>query len=82
MHIRGKSYDPQPYGNVTDIHLWIENDERDIVFEDWRYNTEMYYEGEWVTGDKMLRGKGGALYYMPDTFEKDILWVKGKGAFK
>ncbi len=74
MHIRGKSYDPQPYGNVTDLHLWIENDGQEIVFDDWRYGLEMYYEGEWITGDKMLRGKGGALYYMPDTFEKDILW--------
>ena len=44
------------------------------MFDDWRYGLEMYYEGEWITGEKMLRGKGGALYYMPDTFEKDIVW--------
>ena len=75
MHIRGKSYDPQPYGNVTDIHVWITNDLEEIVFSDWRNNTEMYYEGEWVTGAKSLQGQGGALYYMPPDFEHKILWT-------
>ena len=75
MHIRGKSYDPQPYGNVTDIHVWIENSDEQIVFTQWRNNTKMYYEGEWVTGEKLLKGKGGALYYMPGDFEKEILWT-------
>jgi hypothetical protein len=75
MRIRGKAYDPQPYGNVTDIHVWVENSDDEIVFSDWRNNTEMYYEGEWITGERMLRGKGGALYYMPNDFEKEILWT-------
>lgn len=75
MHVRGKSYDPQPYGNVTDVHLWIENSAEEIVFEDWRNGTEMYYEGEWICGEVNLRGKGGALYYMPGDFEKEILWA-------
>ncbi len=75
MHIRGKSYDPQPYGNVTDIHVWIENSDEQIVFSQWRNDTKMYYEGEWVTGEKLLKGKGGALYYMPGDFEKEILWT-------
>ncbi len=75
MHIRGKSYDPQPYGNVTDIHVWIENSDEQIVFSQWRNDTKMYYEGEWVTGEKLLKGKGGALYYMPSDFEKEILWT-------
>lgn len=75
MHIRGKSYDPQPYGNVTDIHVWIENSDEKTVFTQWRNNTKMYYEGEWVTGEKLLKGKGGALYYMPGDFEKEILWT-------
>ncbi len=75
MHIRGKSYDPKPYGAVTDIQVWIENSDEQIVFSDWRYDTEMYYEGEWVTGDRMLNGKGGALYYMPDHFDREILWT-------
>ena len=75
MHIRGKSYDPQPYGNVTDIYVWIENSDEQIVFTQWRNDTKMYYEGEWVTGEKLLKGKGGALYYMPGDFEKEILWT-------
>jgi len=32
------------------------------------------YEGEWVTGEKALKGRGGALFYM-DGFEKDIIWA-------
>ena len=75
LHIRGKSYDPSPYGNITNIHVWIKNSDGQIVFSEWRNNTEMYYEGEWVTGDELLEGKGGALYYMPDDFTKEILWT-------
>ena len=75
MHIRGKSYDPQPYGNITDIHVWITNEANQTVFDDWRYGTEMYYEGEWVTGEKLLLGGGGALHYMPEDFEKVLLWT-------
>lgn len=75
LHIRGKSYDPQPYGNVTDVHLWIENENGDVVFNDYRNHTEMYYEGEWVTGAKSLHGRGGALYYMPERFERDVIWT-------
>ncbi len=75
LTIRGKSYDPKPYGNVTSIHVWVENEDGEVVFEAWRNNTEMYYEGEWVTGEKELHGRGGALYYMPDDFERDILWT-------
>jgi hypothetical protein len=75
LTIRGKSYDPKPYGNVTSIHVWVENSEGMIVFSDWRNDTEMYYEGEWTTGEKALLGRGGALYYMPEDFEKVILWT-------
>ncbi|KAA0001918.1 MAG: peptidase C25, partial [Thermoplasmata archaeon] len=75
LHIRGKSYDPQPYGNVTNIHVWVENENGQIVFSQWRNNTEMYYEGEWTTGEKSLLGRGGALYYMPEDFERDIRWA-------
>jgi len=75
MHIRGKSYDPKPYGNITDIHVWIENSNGEAVFSDWRNNTEMYYEGEWTTGEKLLKGGGGALYYMPSDFERVLLWT-------
>ncbi|MFO8078038.1 MAG: C25 family cysteine peptidase, partial [Thermoplasmatota archaeon] len=75
LTIRGKSYDPKPYGNVTDMHVWIKDNTGNIVFEDWRNDTEMYYEGEWTTGEKSLLGRGGALYYMPEEFEKEILWT-------
>ncbi len=75
LTIRGKSYDPKPYGNLSSIYIWIKNDEGEIVFSDWRNNTEMYYEGEWTTGEKELLGRGGALYYMPKDFKKEILWT-------
>ncbi len=75
LHIRGKSYDPSPYGNVTDIHVWILNEAEQIVFDDWRCGLEMYYEGEWITGEKTLKGGGGALYYMPEDFEKELIWA-------
>jgi hypothetical protein len=73
MHIRGKSYDPQPYGVETDIRVWINNSYGVKVFEQTVEGNEMYYEGEWVTGERLLKGEGGALYYMPG-FDKEILW--------
>ena len=75
LTIRGKSYDPKPYGNLTDIHVWIKDYDGIVIFSEWRNDTEMYYEGEWATGEKTLYGRGGALYYMPETFERDILWA-------
>ena len=74
LHIRGKTYDPRPYGVYTDIHVWIENSEGVVVFDDWRYDSEMYYEGEWVTGERLLGEGGGALYYMPEDFDSEIIW--------
>jgi len=62
LTIRGKSYDPQPYGNITNIHVWIENEFGETVFSAWRNNTEMYYEGEWTTGEKELLGRVAGLY--------------------
>jgi len=79
LTIRGKSYDPKPYGNITNIHVWVENDQGSVVFSDWRNNTPMYYEGEWVTGEKVINGRGGALYYMPDEFNTDIRWCSNGG---
>ena len=75
LHIRGKSYDPRPYGNLTDIHVWVENEAGETVFSAWRNDTEMYYEGEWTTGERALLGRGGGLYYMPQEFERDIVWA-------
>ena len=74
LHIRGKTYDPRPYGNVTDIRVWVENEDTEIVFEDWRYGQEMYYEGEWICGEKELLGGGGATYYMPEDFGIEHFW--------
>jgi len=74
LHIRGKSYNPRPYGVYTDMHVWIQNEALEPIFDDWRYNTSMYYEGEWVVGNRELNGGGGALYYM-DNFEKKYLWA-------
>ncbi len=75
LTIRGKSYDPQPFGNITDIHVWITNSEDDIVFEDWRNDTEMYYEGEYAVGNQAVNGRGGALYYMPDSIEANMVFA-------
>jgi len=74
LTIRGKSYDPKPYGNLSSIHVWVENDQGDVIFSDWRNDTPTYYEGEWVTGEKAVNGRGGALYYMPEEFDKEIIW--------
>jgi len=74
LTIRGKSYDPKPYGYLTDVHVWIKDQNENIIFSDWRYDLEMYYEGEWTTGEKVLYNRGGALYYM-DGFEKEIAWT-------
>jgi len=75
LTIRGKSYDPQPYGNLTDIHLWIENDMGTTVFSTYRNDTETYYEGEWVVGEKLLRGRGGALAYMPPDWDTNSVFT-------
>lgn len=75
LTIRGKSYDPEPYGNLSNIHVWITNSTGATVFEDWRNNTVMYWEGEYGTGEKALLGRGGALYYMPQNFTRDIIWA-------
>jgi hypothetical protein len=75
LTIRGKSYDPKPYGNLTNIHVWVENDQGEIVFSDWRNNTPTYYEGEWITGERSVNGRGGGLYYMPEEFDKNIIWT-------
>jgi len=75
MCIRGKSYDPQPYGNVTNIHVWIKNSTSlETVFSDWRNNTQMYYEGEWICGTEEAMGRTGAAGYMAD-FEINTIFA-------
>lgn len=75
LHIRGKTYNPEPYGNVTNIRCWVENETGEVVFDDVRENVEMYYEGEWVCGNQTLLGSGGATYYMPDDFEQEVIFA-------
>lgn len=75
LHLRGKTYDPKPYGNTTDIHVWIKDSNSNIIYDQWKYSlTGMFSEGEWTTGEKLLLGRGGGLYYMPDTFVKQKIW--------
>jgi len=73
LYIRGKSYDPKLYGDYTNIHVWIENSNGEVVFKAWRNNTLQIAEGDWTVGEKILHGRGGAFYYMPDSFEKIFL---------
>ncbi|KYK32066.1 MAG: peptidase C25 [Thermoplasmatales archaeon SG8-52-3] len=75
LHIRGKTYDPKPYGVVTDIHVWVENSENDIIFSDWRYESKTYYEGEWVVGEETISGDPGATYYVTEDFDVEHLWA-------
>ncbi|MGF3555066.1 MAG: C25 family cysteine peptidase, partial [Thermoplasmatota archaeon] len=75
LTIRGKSYDPRPYGNLTNLEVWIKNEQGTIVFNDTRINLETYYEGEWVVGEKVLHGRGGALTFMPEYFENNSVFT-------
>ena len=76
MHIRGKSYDPRPYGFYTDIKIWIKNDKGETIFTQQKNETKVFFDCEWVTGNRPLGGgRAGALYYMPDEFEKIYLWA-------
>ncbi len=80
LHIRGKSYDPKPYGNITDIKVWIKNSDGNVIFTGYRNNTKMFSEGDWTVGEKMLHGRAGAFYYMPKDFEK-VNMFSSSGAF-
>jgi hypothetical protein len=76
MHIRGKSYDPRPYGFYTDIKFWITNENNDIIFTDHRNTTRVYSDCEWTSGNQPLGGnRAGAFYYMPNSFDKIMLWA-------
>ncbi len=75
LHIRGKTYDPKPYGVVTDIHVWVEDNEREIIFSDWRYESKTYFEGEWVVGEEMISGYPGATYYVTEDFDVEHIWA-------
>ncbi len=75
LHIRGKTYDPKPYGYTTNISVWVKNSAGETVFADQRNNSLMYSEGEWTTGEQMLHERAGAIYYMPEDFTSEILWT-------
>jgi len=74
LHIRGKTYDPQPYGVVTDLAVWVKNSAGDTIFSDERIGMEMYFEGEWTTGEQLLHDRAGGPYYMPSNFDREFLW--------
>ncbi len=76
MHIRGKSYDPRPYGYHTDIKAWVENKNGETVFSQQKTDIRSYCDCEWTTGDREVGGgRAGAFHYMPDTFDKIFLWA-------
>jgi hypothetical protein len=74
LKIRGKTYDPRPYGVETSIHVWVNNSGGTTVFDVTKTGYKMYYEGEWTTGEQLLLGRAGAAYYMPYEFQKTFLW--------
>ena len=74
LKIRGKTYDPKPYGVETSIHVWVNNSAGTTVFTITKSGFKMYYEGEWTTGEQLLLGRAGAAYYMPSEFQKTFLW--------
>jgi hypothetical protein len=74
LTINGKTYDPRPYGYTTDIHVWITNSGGSTVFDEWKYDFETYFEGEWTTGNQVLNGRAGGPYYMPPEFNTKYLW--------
>jgi len=75
MHINGKSYDPSPYGMKTSITVWVKDENGSLVFNQTKSNLITIYEGEWVTGEKELNGRTGALGFMPENFKKEIYWA-------
>jgi hypothetical protein len=75
LKIRGKTYDPRPYGVETSIHVWINNSAGTTVFTQTKTGFKMYWEGEWCTGEQMLLERAGGAYYMPPEFEKIFLWA-------
>ncbi|DAC72808.1 MAG TPA: peptidase C25 [Thermoplasmata archaeon] len=74
LSIRGKTYDPRPYGVETEIHVWVNNSAGATVFTMTKTGFKMYWEGEWTCGDQLLLGRAGAAYYMPSEIEKIFLF--------
>jgi hypothetical protein len=75
LRISGKTYDPKPYGVNTDIHVWINNSGGSTVYNIVKTGFKMYWEGEWCTGEVELHDRAGGLYYMPSSYDKELLWT-------
>jgi len=75
LRIGGKTYDPRPYGVNTSIHVWINNSGGTTVFDETKTGFQMYYEGEWTTGELLLHNRSGGPYYMPPAFNRTYLWT-------
>jgi len=75
LRIGGKTYDPQPYGVDTSIHVWVNNSAGTTVYDITKSGFGMYWEGEWCVGEELLHGRAGANYYMPSSFAKVKLWT-------
>jgi hypothetical protein len=73
LTIGGKTYDPKLYGNITDIHVWIENSNGEQVFSAWKYGMKCFSEGDWTVGEMTHLGRSGAFHYIPDDYEKVLL---------
>jgi len=80
LQIGGKTYDPRPYGNYTDLHVWVKNSAGTTVFDITKTGFQMYWEGEFCTGEELLLGRAGGLYYMPPAFDRILIWTSN-GAF-
>jgi hypothetical protein len=74
LKLRGKTYDPRPYGVDTSIHVWVNNSAGTNVFSQTKTGYELYWEGEWTCGNQLLQGRAGAAYYMPSSFNMKYLF--------
>jgi hypothetical protein len=71
MVIRGKSYDPKPFGVNTTLHVWVKNSGGTTVFENTLTGLQVYFESEWETWH------GGS--FMPSGFTIQDLWASNGG---
>jgi hypothetical protein len=74
LKLRGKTYDPRPYGVETSIHVWVNNSAGTTVFTQTKTGFKLYWEGEWTCGNQLLQGRAGAAYYMPEEFNMKYLF--------
>jgi hypothetical protein len=70
MVMRGKSYDPEPFGLNTTLHVWVKNSDGTSVF-DFSEPCVVWFESEWETWS------GGAS--VPSDFTVQDLWASNGG---